>query len=438
MPSPRRNPTSDRMTTRPGATTRPSTSRGAGNSSWVVLSSDSIVRRSSIGMITEPSVFIYEIPARSTGGDVARLRATITTQTIAPSNPAHRVRGDVERIGRAQRRERLVRLVGDSVQRGDEGGDQSPMHGTSLARQRAARATPAERAQDRVHDSVDEFVRVPPSGQRRQRVARDRRQHEDHAPTRAARVPRTGHPDPAGGHLETVNVILHVSFLTPSDDIVGCIPWGPTPARTRQQRTPTPATPRSRPPRARRFVEASGPTCASTRCSSCGSNRCFSARSTASRAMSPRAGSSWRLPDPLPLGAAVRVCFPVPDGSGDVVATGEVKNHYFINYTQGGTSRAVAGMAVRFTSFENESHHVLRRLPEPHARPALGSRSRSMNPRPAQRGEVGEGPSFFGLWPHGDRVGQVDRGARIDRDLDLARAAGDLAGCARPTRIEIS
>jgi hypothetical protein len=70
-------------------------------------------------------------------------------------------------------------------------------------------------------------------------------------------------------------------------------------------------------------------------------------------------GIFLELPDPLPLGAAVRVCFPVPDGSGDVVATGEVKNHYFINYTQGGTNRAVAGMAVKFTSFENESHHVL-------------------------------------------------------------------------------
>jgi len=70
-------------------------------------------------------------------------------------------------------------------------------------------------------------------------------------------------------------------------------------------------------------------------------------------------GIFLELPDPLPLGAAVRVCFPVPDGSGDVVATGEVKNHYFINYTQAGNTRAVSGMAVRFTSFENESHHVL-------------------------------------------------------------------------------
>src|SRR4029078_8304879 len=65
------------------------------------------------------------------------------------------------------------------------------------------------------------------------------------------------------------------------------------------------------------------------------------------------------LPDPLPLRAAVRVCVPVPDGSGEVVAMGEVKTHYFINYTQAGASRAVAGMAVRFTSFENESHGVL-------------------------------------------------------------------------------
>jgi hypothetical protein len=70
-------------------------------------------------------------------------------------------------------------------------------------------------------------------------------------------------------------------------------------------------------------------------------------------------GIFLELADPLPLGATVRVCFSVPDGSGEVVATGEVKNHYFINFTQGGSSRAVAGMAVRFTSFEDEGHHIL-------------------------------------------------------------------------------
>jgi hypothetical protein len=90
------------------------------------------------------------------------------------------------------------------------------------------------------------------------------------------------------------------------------------------------------------------------------------------RIESPLFGEAWciarnvsaggiflELRDPLPLGASLRVCFPVPDGSGEVVATGEVKNHYFINYTHDGNTRAVAGMAVRFTSFENESHHVL-------------------------------------------------------------------------------
>jgi hypothetical protein len=71
-------------------------------------------------------------------------------------------------------------------------------------------------------------------------------------------------------------------------------------------------------------------------------------------------GIFLEVADPLPLGATVRVCFPVPDGSGEVVATGEVKNHYFINFTQNGVSKAVSGMAVRFTSFENESHHILR------------------------------------------------------------------------------
>jgi hypothetical protein len=70
-------------------------------------------------------------------------------------------------------------------------------------------------------------------------------------------------------------------------------------------------------------------------------------------------GVFLELSDPLPLGSTVRVCFPVPDGSGEVVATGEVKNHYFINFTQAGTSRAVAGMAVRFTAFENEGHERL-------------------------------------------------------------------------------
>jgi hypothetical protein len=70
-------------------------------------------------------------------------------------------------------------------------------------------------------------------------------------------------------------------------------------------------------------------------------------------------GLFLELAEPLPLGATIRVCFPVPDGSGEVVAVGEVKNHYFINYVQAGMNRAVAGMAVRFSSFESDSHRIL-------------------------------------------------------------------------------
>jgi hypothetical protein len=70
-------------------------------------------------------------------------------------------------------------------------------------------------------------------------------------------------------------------------------------------------------------------------------------------------GLFLEVSDPLPLGATLRVCFPVPDGSGEVVAVGEVKNHYFINYMKDGMSRCVTGMAVRFTSFESDSHRIL-------------------------------------------------------------------------------
>lgn len=63
--------------------------------------------------------------------------------------------------------------------------------------------------------------------------------------------------------------------------------------------------------------------------------------------------------DPLPLGARVRVCFLTPHDGTEVVAHGEVKNHYFINFVQRGESQAVTGMAVRFLGFESESERNL-------------------------------------------------------------------------------
>jgi hypothetical protein len=64
--------------------------------------------------------------------------------------------------------------------------------------------------------------------------------------------------------------------------------------------------------------------------------------------------------DPLPLGACVRVRFLNPEETAEIVAVGEVKNHYFMNFCHNGMSRSVTGMAVRFTAFEEESQQILR------------------------------------------------------------------------------
>ncbi len=64
--------------------------------------------------------------------------------------------------------------------------------------------------------------------------------------------------------------------------------------------------------------------------------------------------------EPLPLGAAVRVCFLTPNQSAEVVALGQVRNHYFINYSSGGVTRSVSGMAIRFRGFEEEGRYILR------------------------------------------------------------------------------
>jgi len=64
--------------------------------------------------------------------------------------------------------------------------------------------------------------------------------------------------------------------------------------------------------------------------------------------------------DPLPLRSHVRVCFLTPDESGEVVALGQVKNHYFINFNEGGNPQSLTGMAIRFSGFEEEGERHLR------------------------------------------------------------------------------
>jgi len=65
------------------------------------------------------------------------------------------------------------------------------------------------------------------------------------------------------------------------------------------------------------------------------------------------------MSEPLPLGAHVRVSFLSADNSAEIVALGEVKNHYFMNFAREGLTHSVSGMAVRFYSFENESQQIL-------------------------------------------------------------------------------
>jgi len=63
--------------------------------------------------------------------------------------------------------------------------------------------------------------------------------------------------------------------------------------------------------------------------------------------------------DPLPLGSEVRIHFEMPDSSGEVVAKGEVKNHYYLNYQQDGAPRSLMGMGIRFTGFEEDGEIAL-------------------------------------------------------------------------------
>jgi hypothetical protein len=65
------------------------------------------------------------------------------------------------------------------------------------------------------------------------------------------------------------------------------------------------------------------------------------------------------MPEPLPLGTKVRVHFMMQDSQATIIARGDVKNHYFLNFNDAGGQRSLTGMAVKFTEFEAESEQVL-------------------------------------------------------------------------------
>lgn len=70
-------------------------------------------------------------------------------------------------------------------------------------------------------------------------------------------------------------------------------------------------------------------------------------------------GILLEIAEPLPLGTFLRVHFTMgasyDPASPTIVARGEVKNHYFLNFADDSGPRSLVGMAVRFTEFETES-----------------------------------------------------------------------------------
>ena len=71
-------------------------------------------------------------------------------------------------------------------------------------------------------------------------------------------------------------------------------------------------------------------------------------------------GIMVEMATPLPLGSRVQVFFSMPDSHARIVAHGEVKNHYFLNFAgEGGAPRAMTGMGIRFSSFESDGDLML-------------------------------------------------------------------------------
>ena len=65
-------------------------------------------------------------------------------------------------------------------------------------------------------------------------------------------------------------------------------------------------------------------------------------------------GMFVEMAEPLPLGSRIRIRFAIHEGRGELVAAGEVKRHYFLHYTDDTGPRALTGMGVRFTAFDED------------------------------------------------------------------------------------
>jgi hypothetical protein len=66
-------------------------------------------------------------------------------------------------------------------------------------------------------------------------------------------------------------------------------------------------------------------------------------------------GMFVEMAEPLPLGSRIKVHFAIPEARGTLIATGEVKRHYFLQFSDRLGPRVLTGMGIRFTAFEDDS-----------------------------------------------------------------------------------
>ncbi len=70
-------------------------------------------------------------------------------------------------------------------------------------------------------------------------------------------------------------------------------------------------------------------------------------------------GMFVEISEPLPLGSNIKVHFTMPDSPGEIIAHGEVKGHYFMNFSDGGGPRSLTGMGVRFVGFDDGAEGLI-------------------------------------------------------------------------------
>ena len=66
-------------------------------------------------------------------------------------------------------------------------------------------------------------------------------------------------------------------------------------------------------------------------------------------------GMFIEMAEPLPLGTRLRVHFALSEARGTLIAVGDVKRHYYLQFSDATGPRMLTGMGIRFTGFVDDS-----------------------------------------------------------------------------------